>query len=58
MAGLKFKFNPANEGDAIILDSCDAIIVKIGLRESVFGVYIHKDIHGDILVMIEPVPQT
>tara|TARA_E500000318_G_C3508021_1_gene191163 strand:+ start:456 stop:893 length:438 start_codon:yes stop_codon:yes gene_type:complete len=43
MAGLKFKFNPAfNEGDAIILDGCDAIIVKIGLRESVFGVYTDK----------------
>jgi|TARA_B100002019_G_scaffold288898_1_gene303440 hypothetical protein len=43
MAGLKFKFNPAfNEGDRIILDDCDAIIVKIGLRESVFGVYSDK----------------
>ena len=40
MSGLKFKFNPAfNEGDHKILDDCDAIIVKIGLRESVFGVY-------------------
>ena len=40
MSGLKFKMNPAfNEGDAIILDDDDAIIVKIGLRESVFGVY-------------------
>ena len=43
MSGLKFKFNPAfNEGDHIILDDCDAIIVKIGLRESVFGVYSEK----------------
>tara|TARA_B100000902_G_scaffold136094_1_gene134366 strand:- start:14016 stop:14450 length:435 start_codon:yes stop_codon:yes gene_type:complete len=43
MSGLKFKFNPAfNEGDHIILDDCDAIIVKIGLRESVFGVYSDK----------------
>ena len=43
MSGLKFKFNPAfNEGDHIILDDDDAIIVKIGLRESVFGVYRDK----------------
>ena len=43
MSGLKLKFNPAfNEGDHIILDDCDAIIVKIGLRESVFGVYSDK----------------
>ena len=40
MSGLKFKFNPAfNEGDHIILDDHDAIIVKIGLRETVFGCY-------------------
>lgn len=40
MSGLKFKMNPAfNEGDAVILDDQDAIIVKIGLRESVFGIY-------------------
>ena len=43
MSGLKLKFNPAfNEGDHIILDDSDAIIVKIGLRESVFGVYSEK----------------
>ena len=43
MSGLKFKFNPSfNEGDHIILDDDDAIIVKIGLRESVFGVYRDK----------------
>ena len=43
MSGLKFKFNPAfNEGDHIILDDDDAIIVKIGLRESVVGVYRDK----------------
>ena len=43
MSGLKFKFNPAfTEGDHIILDDDDAIIVKIGLRESVFGVYRDK----------------
>ena len=40
MQGLKFKMNPAfNEGDAVMLDDQDAIIVKIGLRESVFGIY-------------------
>ena len=43
MSGLKFKMNSAfNEGDHIILDDHDAIIVKIGLRESVFGVYRDK----------------
>ena len=41
--GLKFKFNPAfNEGDSVILDNQDAIIVKIGLRETVFGIYSPK----------------
>lgn len=40
MAGLKFKFNPAfNEGDLIILDGQDAIIVRIGVRETVFGTF-------------------
>ena len=43
MIGLKFKFNPAfNEGDSVLLDGNDAIIVKIGLRETVFGVYGEK----------------
>jgi hypothetical protein len=28
-----------NEGDKVILDGHDAIIVKIGLRDTVFGVY-------------------
>ena len=43
MSGLKFKMNSAfNEGDHIILDGGDAIIVKIGLRETVFGVYSDK----------------
>ena len=40
MSGLKFKMNPAfNEGDHIILDDTDAIIVKIGINQTVFGVY-------------------
>lgn len=43
MIGLKFKMNPAfNEGDKVILDGQDSIIVKIGLRETVFGVYSDK----------------
>ena len=43
MIGLKFKFNPAfNEGDSVLLDGNDAIRVKIGLRETVFGVYGEK----------------
>ena len=40
MVGLKFRMNTAfNEGDKVILDGHDAIIVKIGLRDTVFGVY-------------------
>ena len=43
MSGLKFKFNPAfNEGDHIILDNIDASLVRIGYRETVFGVYSEK----------------
>ena len=43
MSGLKFKFNPAfHEGDHLILDEDDAISFKLGLRESVFGVYKDK----------------
>ena len=38
--GLKFKMNPAfKEGMSVILDGKDAIIVKIGATETVFGVY-------------------
>ena len=40
MIGLKFRMNTAfNEGDKVILDGHDAIIVKIGMRDTVFGVY-------------------
>ena len=59
MQGLKFKMNTAfNEGDAVILNDEDAIIVKIGLRESVFGVYSKKGytwryIQNDRLHMIK-----
>ena len=38
--GLKFKTNPAfKEGMKCILDGKEAIIVKIGITETVFGVY-------------------
>ena len=38
--GAKFRFNPAfKEGDKVILDGNPALIVKIGLSETVFGVY-------------------
>ena len=38
--GLTFKMNKAfNEGDPVLLDGQDAVIVKIGLSETVFGVY-------------------
>ena len=37
--GIKFKFNPQfREGDKVILDSERALIVKIGMTETVFGV--------------------
>ena len=40
MQGLKFRSHPAfNEGDEVLLDGEQAIIVKIGLRETVFGCY-------------------
>ena len=38
--GAQFRFNPAfKEGDKVILDGNPALIVKIGLSETVFGVY-------------------
>ena len=38
--GLKFKMNKSfQEGQKCILDGKDAIIVKIGTSETVFGVY-------------------
>ena len=41
--GMAFKMNKSfNEGDTVILDGSDALIVKIGLRESIFGVYSDK----------------
>ena len=41
--GWAFKSNQSfNEGDHIILDGRDAIIVKIGMSQTVFGVYTDK----------------
>ena len=41
--GLKFKQNPLfNEGDKVLLEGQDAIIVKIGLRSTVFGLYTER----------------
>ena len=38
--GMMFKMNRAfTEGDKVILDGNESIIVKIGLTETVFGVY-------------------
>ena len=38
--GLKFKMNKAfSEGDKVILDNKHALIVRIGMSETVFGVY-------------------
>ena len=38
--GFKFKQNPLfNEGDKVLLEGQDAIILKIGLRSTVFGLY-------------------
>ena len=38
--GIKFKMNPAfQEGDEVILDGELAMVVKIGVTTSVFGVY-------------------
>ena len=38
--GMKFKLNKAfAEGDKVILDDKHALIVKIGMSETVFGVY-------------------
>ena len=43
LVGLKFRLNHAfNEGDKVLLDGNDALIVKIGIRDTVFGVYSDK----------------
>ena len=41
--GLKFKWDPAfKEGDEVILDGQTAMIVKIGVSQTVFGIYSEK----------------
>jgi len=41
--GLKFRNNPLfNEGDKVLLEDQDAIIMKIGLRSTVFGLYTER----------------
>ena len=41
--GLKFQMNKAfNEGDIVLLEGDDAVIIKIGISETVFGVYSDK----------------
>ena len=41
--GLAFKMNRAfNEGDSVIIDGADAVIVRIGMTETVFGIYGEK----------------
>ena len=41
--GFKFQMNKAfNEGDKVLLEGRDAVIIKIGISETVFGVYSEK----------------
>jgi|TARA_R110001592_G_scaffold175657_1_gene414949 small-conductance mechanosensitive channel len=41
--GVMFKMNRAfNEGDSVIIDGQDAVIVRIGMTETVFGIYGEK----------------
>lgn len=38
--GISFWFDKAfNEGDKVLLDGCEATILKIGMRKTVFGIY-------------------
>jgi|TARA_S200002703_G_C3795460_1_gene245588 hypothetical protein len=38
--GIAFQFDKAfNEGDKVLLDGAEATILKIGMRQTVFGVY-------------------
>ena len=40
LGGMKFRFNPHfKEGDKVVLDGEQAMIVKIGWTQSVFGIY-------------------
>jgi len=41
--GLAFQMNSAfNEGDKVIIDGSEAIIVKVGIKQTVFGVFSDK----------------
>ena len=41
--GIKFQMNKAfNEGDKVLLEGNEAVIIKIGMSETVFGVYSEK----------------
>ena len=41
--GFKFQMNKAfNEGDKVLLEGNEAVIIKIGISETVFGVYSEK----------------
>ncbi len=43
LVGFKFRMSRAfNEGDKVLLEGNDAIVVKIGIRDTVFGVYSDK----------------
>lgn len=38
--GIAFQMDKAfNEGDKVLLDGCEATILKIGIRQTVFGIY-------------------
>ena len=41
--GFKFQMNKAfNDGDKVLLEGNEAVIIKIGISETVFGVYSEK----------------
>ena len=38
--GIAFQMDKSfNEGDKVLLDGCEATILKIGMRQTVFGIY-------------------
>ena len=53
LTGLKFKWDPAfNEGDNVLLEGEDAMIVKIGVRQTVFGVYSDRGYTWKVFISI------
>lgn len=43
MAGLAFRYtSPFNEGDHVIIDDHDAMVIKVGITETVFGRYTER----------------